>query len=173
MGLFSKSEDEMVNLDELDQAAFEKPFSKARPAMQGPVPDYGVDKAIELINGLPQNDLDSAIEVVMHTLESMGIDVGAIINDAEQKEYRLAERIDFLKREIETISSQISKHGEEIGQYSGELEEILAIRKLLEVNDVAPSAKQKASAKAAKPLQIDDSDGTMDSVALIGEETEA
>lgn len=169
MGLFSKSDDDEVDLDDMDQAAFEKSFTKGS-AQNSASPDYGVDKAIDLIRGLPQKDLASEIDIVTHTLESMNIDVKAIIADAEQKESRVSERIKFLKTEIDALSSKIKQHGDEISLCSTELGEVSAIKRLLQTEDSPAPAPVKKKNANLKDEQSDE--GTVDSVALIDEETE-
>lgn len=168
MGLFSKSDMEEVDLDDVDQASFEKPFSQANTGTRKAITSgYGVDKAIELMRVLPQNDLDTVVNIVMHTLESMHINVDAIVLDAEQKESRTAERIQFLQQEIKTLGEKIKKHGDEINICQAELGEVTAIKRLLTSTDKPESGAAK---KSPEFDQLDDE--PVDGVALIGEESD-
>jgi len=156
MGLFSSAESESVDLDAKRQAEFEKPYSKKRATTTS----YGVDKAIELMRDLPQQELGAVVGIVIHTLESMQIDVDAIIDDAEQKESRVSQRIQFLEQEIGELSGRIKKCGDEIEFYRTELAEVSAIKQLL----------QSDAALSGDDLQF--ADEPEDELALMGEETD-
>ena len=90
----------------------------------------------------------------------MQIDVDAIIDDAEQKESRVSQRIQFLEQEIGELSGRIKKCGDEIEFYRTELAEVSAIKQLL----------QSDAALSGDDLQF--ADEPEDELALMGEETD-
>src|SRR6266545_6088697 len=64
------------------------------------VPNYGIEKAIELMRLLPADNIELVVQVVKKTLESLQIQVPSIIKDASRKQQDIEGRIDVLKKEI-------------------------------------------------------------------------
>ena len=160
MGIFSSTESGAVDLDDVEQREFERPFQSTKAASNG---GYGVDKAIDLIRDLPKGDMAAMVDVVIHTLESMNINIQTIVDDAEQKEDRVSQRISFLKKEIDDLSGRIKTYGDEIKFCKTELGEVTAIKRLLQSEDMMPDKAQ---------TNLDLSEESLDEMALIGEESD-
>ncbi len=76
-------------------AAVARPTPK--PAAEPAKPTYGIQNAIELMRQLPSDNVPLVVEVVKKTLESLHVDIGSIITDAERKA-ALAEDIKIVPR---------------------------------------------------------------------------
>src|SRR5688572_10275529 len=64
----------------------------------------GIDHAIQLIRSLPtEKNVDLVVKVLKTTLESLGIRVVDIVNDAAQRQKDLQSRVGQLKSEIELL----------------------------------------------------------------------
>lgn len=77
-------------------------------------PDYDIEKAIQLMNSLPQGEAQLVVTVVQQTLESTGVDVGDIIRDADHKEKRLNDRHKELRENIQSLEAQIADKNQKI-----------------------------------------------------------
>src|SRR5438128_8940256 len=59
---------------------------------RGADPAYGIRQAIELMRGLPGDNVDLVVHVVKKTLESMGIQIEGIVEDATLKQGEIEAR---------------------------------------------------------------------------------
>ncbi len=55
------------------------------PEPKEEVPEFGIDKAIELMRKLPGDNTELVVQVVKTTLESLKVKVATIIEDANKK----------------------------------------------------------------------------------------
>src|SRR5215475_4594546 len=127
MGLFDKkvkkpgddfdSPVEQVSLAQAPPVApTPRPAAEARnPApMDVDHPDYGINKAIELMRMLPSENVELVVRVVKTTLESTNIKVAGIIKDATRKQGELEARVTVLKKEIAELETEIAGRRKEI-----------------------------------------------------------
>lgn len=100
--------------------------------------DYGIDKAIELLQKLPQDNTALVVTVVKETLHSANIDVGLVLKDAQSKATRMEEKIATLNTEIAVLKTQIAQKEAEIVQTDAVLKETLRVQELL-TDEMRPS----------------------------------
>jgi peptidoglycan hydrolase CwlO-like protein len=118
-----------------------KPAAKAASSAKS---GFGIEKAIELMRSLPDNNEALVVSVVRTTLESTNVSVEAIIDDAEMKTARIENRVDSLKKEIKDHEEEIAARREEISRLEADHRETTKVQKKLELS-------LKADAEAAKP----------------------
>lgn len=114
-------------------------------------PDYGIDRAIELMRTLPSDNVELVVQVVKHTLESTQIKIPEIIQDAIRKQESIQGRIGTLGSEIDDFEREIKTRREEIERLEADFEETSTVRERLELaeklgkkDDGAPSSAAKA-----------------------------
>ena len=100
--------------------------------------DYGIDKAIELLQKLPQDNTALVVTVVKETLHSANIDVGLVLKDAQRKATKMEDKISTLSAEIAVLKTQIAQKEAEIVQTDAALKETLRVQELLR-DEVGPS----------------------------------
>jgi 3-oxoacyl-ACP reductase-like protein len=86
------------------------PVAAAKPAAAPAVtkpdhPDYGINKAIELMRLLPEDNIELIVRVVKTTLESTNINVATIVHDATRKQAQIEARVGVLKNEIALLET--------------------------------------------------------------------
>ena len=114
MGWFDKKNTDLDDLDDSQpqataravaaKPAAAKPAAKkaavkaaAKPAAKPSAKSgFGIEKAIELMRNLPDDNESLVVAVVRTTLESANVSVEAIIDDAELKQARIENRVDSL-----------------------------------------------------------------------------
>jgi len=102
----------------------------ARPT-RAPVSTYGIDDAIQLMRTLPQENVELVVRVVKHTLESTRIDIGAIIDDASQKQQRIEGRVQVLKDAIADLEKEIQVRKKEIDELETDHRETTKVKERL------------------------------------------
>ncbi len=109
------------------------PAGTARPAggSRPPVTSYGIDDAIQLMRTLPQENVELVVRVVKHTLESTRIDIGAIIDDASQKQQRIEARVSVLKDAIADLEREIQVRKKEIDELETDHRETTKVKERL------------------------------------------
>ena len=95
------------------------------------MPNYGIEKAIELMRLLPADNIELVVQVVKKTLESLQIQVPSIIKDASRKQQDIEGRIDVLKKEIAELESEISTRKTEIGALEADHKETTTVKERL------------------------------------------
>ena len=135
MGLFDKKMKKPTDLD--DEVQSQPPQPQAAPAVRAagsaaPLdaghPDYGINKAIELMRMLPNDNIELVVRVVKTTLESTNIKVATIIKDAARKQAGIESRVDVLKKEIVGLESQIATRRGEIGTLEADHKETSMVK---------------------------------------------
>ncbi len=138
-----------------------KPAPKAATTpepVEDDMPDFGIQKAIELMRDLPSKDSEAVVQAVCKTLESIGVAVPDIIKQAEEKQSTITGRIKSLKGEIADLEEEIAGRKEEIKALEADHKETGDVRLRLEKASKpeptpAPSLggpdKNGASAKSA------------------------
>ena len=108
------------------------PPARARmPEPEPDVPNYGIDKAIELMRLLPADNVELVVQVVKKTLESLQIQVPSIIKDASRKQSDIEGRIDVLKKEIFELEAEISTRKTEINALETDHRETTSVKERL------------------------------------------
>ena len=118
-------------------------------------PDYGINKAIELMRMLPDDNVELVVRVVKTTLESTDIDVGNIINDATRKQGQIEARVDVLKKQIAGLESEIATFRSEITTLEADHKETSTVKDrlmLAEKLSSSPSRVAKPTAPPARPV---------------------
>jgi hypothetical protein len=106
--------------------------AQARPPQDDfDVPNYGIEKAIELMRLLPADNVELVVQVVKKTLESLQIQVPSIIKDASRKQQDIEGRIDVLKKEIAELEGEISTRKTEISALETDHKETTSVKERL------------------------------------------
>ena len=143
MGLFQKtkpgekSKDEFHNYvdnllkdsSELSNEDIDEKFSVENMTLNS---KYSIDHVVALMRDLPSDASDIVVATVTKTLESAGINVQKIVEDARNKETALTAQIEDLNREIDALKKQIADKKEQISVSTAVLEETRRVRGLLE-----------------------------------------
>ncbi len=118
------------------QVNVQKPAPAPAPAPKpaaAPKPEFGIEKAIELMRKLPADNIPLVVQVVRTTLESTNVDVKSIISDAEEKRDRISRRIDGLKTEIADFKEEIAAREEQIARMETDAAETKTVQERLEM----------------------------------------
>jgi hypothetical protein len=91
-------------------------------------PDFGINKAIELMRALPSENVELVVRVVKTTLESINIKVASIIKDATRKEGELEGRVGVLKKEIADLEAEIATRRKEIAGLEADHKETTMVK---------------------------------------------
>jgi hypothetical protein len=108
-----------------------RPSAPAAGPNRTPVTSYGIDDAIQLMRTLPQDNVELVVRVVKHTLESTRIDIGAIIEDASQKQQRIEARVQILKDAIADLEREIQVRKKEIDELETDHRETTKVKERL------------------------------------------
>jgi hypothetical protein len=96
-------------------------------------PEYGIEKAIELMRTLPQGSVELVVQVVKFTLESAHIKIGMIIDDASSRQDRIQSRISVLRTEIAELEQEITGRRDEIGKLEADYSETTTVKERLQL----------------------------------------
>jgi hypothetical protein len=120
--------------------------------------DYGIENAIALMRTLPSENVELVVQVVKHTLESARIDIGAIIEDATEKQQRIEARVSVLKGAIADLEREIETRKTEIGELETDHRETSAVKERLVLAEkltrsaaAAPAAEAGSGPMSAPP----------------------
>jgi hypothetical protein len=140
MGLFEKKIKRPTDLDDDPDFAVPTPVPakpleavKAAPAPAPAAaktdhPDYGINKAIELMRLLPDENVELIVRVVKTTLESTNINVASIVKDATRKQAQIEARVDVLKKEIAGHETEIATRRGEIALLEADHQETTKVK---------------------------------------------
>lgn len=92
---------------------------------------YGIRRAVELLRRLPPGERAVLVDVVKMTLESLNVQVEAIVDDASRREGEIDKRIAMLREEVGEREEQIATRRDEIRQLEVEQEEIARVKEQL------------------------------------------
>ena len=128
----------------------------SRPVPSDPEPEpepeydsgFGIQKAIDLMRTLPQDNVELVVQVVKLTLESTKIKITHIIEDASRKQDDIQGRIKVLKEEIDDFEKEIAARKEEIGGLEADYEETTMVKDRLQLAEKI--TKKEAAAAASK-----------------------
>jgi peptidoglycan hydrolase CwlO-like protein len=128
--------------------------ARAKPAEVHP--DYGINKAIELMRMLPNDNIELVVRVVKTTLESTNIKVATIVKDASQKLAGIEARVDVVKKEIAGLEAQIATRRGEISALEADHRETATVKERLALAEKlsaggADVAEQRPAGAAPSP----------------------
>lgn len=120
------------------------------------MPDFGIQKAIELMRDLPQQNVELVVQVVKKTLESMEVDVATIIDDAKSKQAKIQGRIKGLEEEIAEFKEEIAAREEEITALKSDFAETRQVRERLEMaqKGISPKSDVVAPPTGRAPTSV-------------------
>ncbi len=111
---------------------FSKKPGDAVQGGQGRSGGYGIAEAVQLMRTLPvDQNVELVVRVIRNTLESMNVQVPAIIEDAEARERGLKDRMDTLNVEIADFTREIEKRRQEIAAVEADLSETTTVKERL------------------------------------------
>ena len=110
--------------------------------------DYGIDKAIELMRTLPSENIELVVQVVKFSLQSVGIQLPTIIEDAIRRQKDIQGRIGVLRTEIADLESEIKTRKDEIDRLDSEHRETSMVRERLELAESLGKPKSEAVTSA-------------------------
>jgi hypothetical protein len=117
-------------------------------------PDYGINKAIELMRMLPDENIELIVRVVKTTLESTNINVANIVSDATRKQTGIENRIDVVRKEIAGFESEIATRRTEISTLEADHKETSMVKERFELAEKLAHEPQRpttTSATQARP----------------------
>jgi hypothetical protein len=127
-----------------------RPAPAPPPALSSPDSDnYGIDKAIELMRTLPTENIQLVVQVVKFSLESVGIKLPVIIEDAIRRQKDLRGRVDVLKSEISELEQEIQQRRVEIDRHEADFRETTTVRERLEMAEGQNRGKSDGEGAAA------------------------
>ena len=92
---------------------------------------YGIDKAIELMRSLPGDNLELVVQTVKLALESTGVKIPAIIEDASKRQKQIQDKISELRGVVADLEKQIAARTKEIAKLEGEHQETTTVKERL------------------------------------------
>ncbi|MAZ90293.1 MAG: hypothetical protein CL693_21895 [Cellvibrionaceae bacterium] len=155
MGLFSRHDESMPEDDfsnvqlptqeDLNESFLDNGDLTTPARVSARKPHYDIEKAVQLMSGLPDGDPKLVVTIVQKTLESLGVDVSDIIINAEEKETRLNEQHKQLRSSIQQLETQIADKNQQIKSLLEDLKQTSTVKQQL----------QLAQQQTAKPAAID------------------
>jgi hypothetical protein len=143
MGLFSatKKDEKSATVEPATTSSTNgNPVSGTR--MSGSPPGYsggkvGIDHAIQLMRSLPTDkNVDLVVTVLKTTLESLGIRVTDIVQDASNRQQELEKRVAQLKSEISALEKEVDARVQEITKVEAAHSETTRVREYLETTEI-------------------------------------
>ena len=140
MGIFSRKTPSVDEHDlDLPVAAGQRVETRPSPSecqaqeQAGRAPNYGIEKAIELMRLLPVDDdsVELTVQVIKKTLESTGINIASILGDAKRKQDDIQGRIKTLQEEVAGFKKEITRRNEEIQALERDYQETTLVRERL------------------------------------------
>jgi hypothetical protein len=166
MGLFDKKKSAEQSPTPAEPEGVPRPATVATsgpvataPVTQVPEPSYGIRQAIELMRGLPGDNVDLVVHVVKKTLESMGIQIETIVQDAALKQGEIEARVGVMREEIAELDQEIQLRRDEIGRMEADCREIILVKERLLLAQrlgqnpppARPPASQREQPREARP----------------------
>jgi len=120
---------EEIDLDSFGPMPGAEPSHYAAAAANvEPAPHYGVDQAMQLLQSLPADNLELAVQIVKQTLASMNIRIGPIIEEAgarlDYAQHRSAQLVD----EIAQFERGIEERRAELARLASDFESVTTVR---------------------------------------------
>jgi hypothetical protein len=130
---------------------------KKEPAAKGPA--YGVADLIALIKSIPiDHHPDLVVQVVKTTLESVGVHVADIMDDAARLETDVKERIAAIEGEIGGLAQEIDRRRDLITQLRSDVADLTFAKERWQKAETpmfaAPPPKAASEPKSHPPLPL-------------------
>lgn len=109
---------------------------RTRLPARSPDDDYGIQQAVALLRKLPEHNLEQVkliMRVVKQSLESAGLTLPPIIDDAIRRQGDLEDSIDKLEAEIADLEGEIKERQAETAKLEADLKETTMVRERLEL----------------------------------------
>jgi hypothetical protein len=129
------------------------PAAKETRAVHPETDDYGIEKAIELMRTLPSENVELVVQVVKFSLESVGIKLPVIIEDAIRRQKDIQGRIGVLRTEIADLEAEIKTRKDEIDRLDSDHKETTMVRERLELAENIGKPKA-AAAPSSSPSPL-------------------
>jgi hypothetical protein len=136
---------------EAPKPAPQQPAAKEARAVHPETDDYGIEKAIELMRTLPSENVELVVQVVKFSLESVGIKLPVIIEDAIRRQKDIQGRIGVLRAEIADLEAEIKTRKDEIERLDTDHKETTMVRERLELAENIGKPKNTSAQHAAVP----------------------
>ena len=134
---------------EAPKPAPQQPAAKEARAVHPETDDYGIEKAIELMRTLPAENVELVVQVVKFSLESVGIKLPIIIEDAIRRQKDIQGRIGVLRAEIADLEAEIKTRKDEIERLDADHKETTMVRERLELAESIGKPKSTSAQHAA------------------------
>ena len=169
MGLFDKKIKKPNDLDDEPEPAVPEParakpspapaptpVAAAKPASEPATtkpdhPDYGINRAIELMRLLPEDNIELIVRVVKTTLESTNINVASIVQDATRKQTQIEARVGVLKKEIAGLEGEIATRRSEIALLETDHKETTSVKDRLVLAEKLSTGRDGPHAPVVAP----------------------
>jgi hypothetical protein len=167
MGLFDKKIKKPTDLDDEPEPAVPEPAHAKPASAPAPVaaakpapapaatkpdhPDYGINKAIELMRLLPEDNIELIVRVVKTTLESTNINVASIVQDATRKQAQIEARVGVLKKEIAGLEGEIATRRSEIALLETDHKETTSVKDRLVLAEKLSAGREEPRAPVVAP----------------------
>ncbi len=124
-----------------------RPAPRPAPSPSMETDDYGIEKAIELMRTLPSDNVELVVQVVKFSLESVGIKLPTIIEDATRRQKDITGKITVRKDEITELEQEIRTRKDEIEALEEDHRETTMVRERLELAEqIGQAGKKKPAA---------------------------
>jgi len=132
MALFGKKLDVPPTMPPLPAPPAQKPQTRA-PELPTPGRSFGVSDLILLMKTIPiDHHPDLVVQVVKSTLESVGVHVSDIIDDALRHEGAMRDRVSGVESEIDGFMREIESRRELIAQIEEDIAHLVQARQTRE-----------------------------------------
>lgn len=110
--------------------------------------DFGINKAIELMRQLPQDNKELVVTVVKTTLQAMNVKLATIIRDADRKLKSIEGTVEGLRKEIADFEKEIATRKDKITVLETDHKETTAVKgHLILAEKLAEKPKPSGPAK--------------------------
>jgi hypothetical protein len=116
------------------------------PPPEPEAPDYGINRAIELMRLLPSDNIELVVKVVKTTLDSVNVKIATIIKDGTRKQQDIEGRITVLKKEIVDLEAEIATRKKEISALEADHKETTTVKERLILAEKMSADKPAAAA---------------------------
>lgn len=115
---------------------------------------YGIQDAIKLMQKLSHIENDVKVAVVKTTLESMNVVIKDLILDAREKETKVSNHVETLKKEIEHLEKEISSRNNQISALEKDYAETKQVKDcLMQGEPPEPTPTPIAAPEKATPVK--------------------
>lgn len=154
----SKQIKDPMTADQTSNTRATQHFKSLQPKQPVSETRYGIADAIKLLRQLPETgDVTILMTIVKRTLETAGIRISDIIDDAQKHRQHIQGRVQQLETEIGKLQAQMQARTTEINNLTAQLTETEQVQELLELAEMpAPTQFElEAPETEHKGVEID------------------